>query len=444
MILYKKYIRMKLYSVLIPCLSVFTFWITPVSAANECSSSCTIQNQTDTSITTYQQNNKIIIGNVMGWISSSANGAKKVFVAKSTQIFNLVSNWPDYFTGADYFAMNVISDVPLPIKRDLEKLEKEGESLNKILKKILEKWATNSVITDACKWVDNCELPRMAWEIMGTLISNNNSIIELYKLSLLWKEWQFSTPLILVDKNFKSQLQKAYNQHTFSWCSNCKWWFKEISHKAIKAIQLSDDNATEGIKEWQEAFDLIYWIQNDSEEAQLKERELLKEEMYRNWVSTENWQALLDNLDRYNNNWWYSKTNNPLHNTFNTFANSADVSGAIKLIKRFPDVAAQAFNRFFWNGWNPATSIQTFSVPEISSTVGNSNEIMKNINLLYDRELPFAQPTDQSNDKLRGRVIQMHMDLSEAINELERVRPTAEKVCNDQDKWAGICTFKYF
>jgi len=59
---------------------------------------------------------------------------------------------------------------------------------------------------------------------------------------------------------------------------------------------------------------------------------------------------------------------------------------------------------------------------------------MREIDNAYQREIPFIAAQDTNSDKLQGRIIQMHIDLSQAINTLDKTIPFAQKVCNDQDR----------
>jgi len=54
---------------------------------------------------------------------------------------------------------------------------------------------------------------------------------------------------------------------------------------------------------------------------------------------------------------------------------------------------------------------------------------MRAVDNSYQKEVPFISAQDTNSDKLQARIIQMHIDLSQAINILDKTRKFSEKVC---------------
>jgi hypothetical protein len=69
---------------------------------------------------------------------------------------------------------------------------------------------------------------------------------------------------------------------------------------------------------------------------------------------------------------------------------------------------------------------------ETDQDVQDTQAVENMIDLVYRKELPFAEVQDTSAEKLQTKLIDYHISLTEIIKQLDSIIPISEKVCNDQ------------
>ena len=155
-----------------------------------------------------------------------------------------------------------------------------------------------------------------------------------------------------------------------------------------------------------------------------------------------NGKTILKNLDRYNNN-AYSNQNNPIDNSFSSFKdNIENNASAVSFASNVYQTVKQLYNKWAWYfSKNPKASIPIAVLTQTDSNITSATSIMRAVDNSYQREVPFISAQDTGSDKLQARIIQMHIDLSQAINILDKTRKFSEKVCNDQDRWNWRCKY---
>lgn len=406
------------------------------SFADSCSQACRIKDTPAPVLTQYIKENRKIIQN----ISWELTWWWKPSIRSWVQAYNKVIDWNDYSVWFDYFKLNIQWEIPYPIRRDLKLLEKEWDYINNFLKNLISWGYVSSPIKNACNGVTNCSLNGIAWDVIWEVLKNHNNILEYYKLSILWRESESQKQFFFVENNFKGEFYNYYNKYTISDCSECKWEFKEKIQKAITTISQKDKAGKDGIEEWKKAWQLLIGTRSLATEYAELERSLLESELAKQWISGNNWKSVLKNLDDYNNN-WYSADNNALSNSFWTFTNNTDTTGAKKLVSNFQDSLKQIFEKVKGLSTGEKSTVPISMVSQIERKVKSSSDIMQDVDTLYQRELPFTATQDLNSEKLQARILQMHIDLSQAINILDKTIPLSEKVCNDQDRWNGKCRY---
>ena len=407
---------------------------------SSCSSGCNIKESTADILSNYFDNNKKILGNISPLLKKWKKQPWYNIQKKIDRIYNFFTNWyDDSYTAWEYFLSQIQFEIPQPIQRDLRLLKAEWENLNAYLKKILE-WNYEDTITwDICDWVKYCnfwkgekELSTVIWK----LVWNNAEIIQLYQSSIMWEisvANYIDNKLILVPDNFKSEMNNFYNQYSIYECSKCEWAFVDRITKSWDRFLLNTKHWNDWIAKWKEAWNMLLNSHSNTAEIQQKERELLSQELSRQWISGSNSAAMLQNLDDYNNN-WYTISNNPIWNTFKTFINSVDSAWARKVLSDF----WQTINKIYkWVTDTSSVSIREFS--NIKEDFETTDEVMNDINLLYQKQIPFISAHNLNAKKLRAKIIKMHTELVFWINVLDKSIPEAIKVCNDQWKGQGKC-----
>ena len=407
--------------------------------SSDCSSSCTIKDWTAEILNNYFANNKKIISNISKQLTKKEKKPWYYLQKENIKIHNLIFNWNDTLTTWEFFTSQISWEIPQPIQRDLRRIKRESENINRFLKSSLERWYWNNIIKNVCKWVDYCNFWNnlKASDIIWQLVANNAKITDLYKLNILWKKMSFSGKwqIILVPKNFESEMHNFYNQYSIYDCSQCDWAFADRITKSWKKFLLNTKNWERWIEEWQEAWDLLRNSHSNTKEIQKLEAKLLKEELSNQWVTSSNADAILKNLDDFNNN-WYSSGNDPISNTFNTMVNFLDISWMKRTFSDFWETVMNVYNK---QTDTTQINIRTFS--NVKEDIWKSYKIMSEINLLYQKQIPFISTHNLNSEKLRNKIIKMHQSITNSINILDKQIPKAIKICNQQGKWQGKCSY---
>jgi hypothetical protein len=445
-----------------------------------CESGCKIKSWTPEVVLEYISNNKKIISNLSAnlwkgsteyniptninvwWNSKSILDLEKKdkpwYINENNsfstwiwlRIYNSLFNWKETESWFKYFLSNIDWDVPTPISRDLRLIDNQNQTLNYFLSRVIKWWhSSNDIdVKKACEWVEDnwkCEklLGNNIEEAIKNLI-NNNSTINLILRKELWFMWFNSIvwsdsydELFAISENFKSEIQSNYNKETYKSCANCKWWSVERIKKSIKKISLNDKDWKKWMDEWENAWNLLLWIKDDENKKNDKsERNLLTQELAKQWVSSSNWSAVLNDLKE--NQWktfWMSIWNNPITNSFENFIDAISTPFKSKKIT----ILSETVGNLFWEGK------ETISINEITAekkVIVDDTDISKKIKNIVKQNQAIISKQNKSTDKLQWRIIQLHINLSQTINTIEKIIPKTEKICNDQDSGNGKCNYR--
>jgi hypothetical protein len=339
-------------------------------------------------------------------------------------------NFTWYYSYFKYFVTYPISnEVPFQVKRDYRLLNKENKGLVEYIKKLDQKWNTNIIVTDACKWVtkwlDSCKAKlnnKKTKEIIWKLVQNNDLILNLYRTSIIWDKNDLTfDKLILVDNNFILDIQKYYWKQAVAACNEEKeWFFKQISD-AISDIKLINTKSNDWIKKWKDAYALLLW--NKPDESNAIEQKKLKEYLDNKWIPWDKQAIINSNLEKY---WsqWFSLNNNFLENTYSS------------TMKKFEKDIALWKKENIWQTIPPDQ--KNINIKYLKKTKSNSQltrDIQTKMTDLYSKEIPFAALWDINTEKLRSTIINSHLNIQDSINTLEKTIKVSEKVCKAQ--WWG-------
>lgn len=417
--------------------------------ADECSQSCKLTEWTPEVLENYISNLRIVIWNLTletqqveanSWISKDLKELKSQMI----KLYNLTIDWSWYFSYFEFFVVYPISNEYVPeIRRDYQILDIESKWIERYKKALVTRWLSSVEITKekACKWVENKNCNLEWWnilEVLAEIEKNHEKVKDYFRLSILWKKSQFTWwDIMFVENNFKEELSKHYNENTTKECSLCEWGFFDRIEKAIDEVQDLQNLWKEWIKKWQDAISLIDWSLDDKE-YERREREILIDELWRQWLSSWQADAILKNLDRYNSWWWFSLDNNFITNSFNYLKDSV-----VSESNTFYESVLKNFNsdkilETFWF----RDRIPIKDIAWTDASLKTTQEVQQRIDLMYKKELPFAEMQDVSNEALQSKIIYMHYNLSQAIKTLDWTIETAEKVCNKQATWMWNCSYK--
>lgn len=412
---------------------IFTSIIYPNYVFWEWENSCSIKDSAPEEVLNYIKDIRKIISN----ISSNAQWETRARTSTSAMMIrwlNSIISWNDYKTEFDFFLVKPITDeIPYEIRRDDKYLWKEIDNLNRYLSGLARNWKYSSVIEsgDICNWVENCDLKGKAWDVVIKLIDNTRNIRSLLQLSVIGNPGSFDKKLILVDDNFKNVITTSYSADQIKNCSDSEGWFFEQIKESIQKISWNNLAWEKSIQKWKDSWELLLGTKTD--EYRQTEKRLLREELARQWVSADGTNAILENLEAYNNNWWYSMDNNLVRNSFVRISDSISSQW-----NSFTDSVSEVF----WQ--SKEEQKEKVSIEELRQTseqIDDSNKIRVEIEELYKKQIPLAQAQDLDTKRITSKLIKMHSDLWTSINTLEKTIKISQKVCNDQANWKWQCEF---
>mgnify|MGYP003963168751 FL=1 len=403
---------------------------------------CSIKDKSAQVLLDYVKDNKQVIKNISNAITENNNKKKELDTSNSVSnqiskavnetvsLFNQSFNFKWYFSYAEYFlTFPLISEIPVQVKRDYWILDKQNKFLLEYVKMLDSQLYTQIVVSEACKWVTSkCNLNnKTAKEIVSSLIYNNDQILNLFRLSILWYPDEFDwVDLILVNNSFELEIKKAYSTESIKACSKEKWWFFEQISTAIKDIELLNKQWRDWIDMWKDSWELLIWNDPNNDEAKIEKREL-SEELSRKWISTENKEILKSNLEKYNTEWINLNSN---------FVSNTIISTYWKIEEQLK----------FWNEevvWDFFDEkVEKININDLNRVTDNSElskEIQEKITTLYEKEVPFAAIWDVVTEWLRSKIIKTHFSLDDSINTLEKTIKVSQKVCNSQSTWDWLC-----
>lgn len=417
-------------------ISIFfiNFWI---SSANECK----IENDTWESLKNYIKNTEKILNNIsaqINWWNSALNNY-------SLKVLNDIFNY-DNLTNKQIFASfhRKAQEVPKEIERDYKKLEELDKKLYQIINKIWENNISSKKANNICSWITNCGFTNndSLWDITRNIAQNQEKVKSIYLKVIAWEKdfrddicenWILKVQwcIFLVEKNFIENLKENYLPENSLICSEKNGFFKEIKEKSNNIFQ-NNKSAKDWIQKWKEAWAMVNGINPLPKEQKEKiERELLKKELNRQWVSWEQQQNILNSLDKYNNDWWF-KNNNFFTNSFE--------STKKKFQNEFQRIKQEVSADFLEN--YAKKSKENLPVNTLTKVQWNSTKIKlveERIREIYNANNTYFSNSEVAWLNVNSRLIKIHTELSNSINTLKETCKIAVKVCNEQDSWSWKC-----
>lgn len=406
--------------------------------------SCLIEDSTSPALLKYIENNRKIIREITSQTSkSNETSPSSELLSNITKIYNDISNVSWYWAYFTYYVAYPLSnEVPHEIKRDHDLLVWENEWLSSYLETIIDSKKSNIDIdlSSVCNEIGyNCDFwnSQKNTEIIRKLIANNDKILELYRYTFMWLEDEAdnSYKYILVPSNFKSEISTNYSKSWYSWCSEQNWWFFERISESIWNIALNNQKAKDWISEWKESWALLMWTNSDSEEYQKLEKELLKKELSRQWVSWDSQTNMLDTLSKYNNEGWYSLNNNFITNTYNN---------ALNEVKKVGRVFSEEIIWDFFSSYNDDENIPDpeVSLGNINTATYNSEttqDVKLRIHTMYENQIIYDWISELSTINTRTKIIDSYISIKNSIWVLNSACPISVAICNAQDSGNWNC-----
>ena len=409
----------------------FTLFIVALFSINQSiyAEICPIEGAPPDSIKTYIKDLRVVISN----ITDEAVGQEWVFPVwdKLRGWMNSIISWQDYSTEFDfYITESIFNEIPNEIRRDDRLFSREIENIERYLWFISKKWLYSAKITNPCWAIDQtkCKLKNGdAWDLIISLLDNTKKIKNSIQYSTIWK-WIYETnSLILTNENLVKDIKVTYKQAK-TLCSKSESGFFNTVKEKISNISLNNEIAKDWIKEWENAWKILTWLTPN--QSHRLEKELLMWELWRQWVSWDQAQMIINNLNDYNKKWGYNLDNNPLTNTFNSLKNSIPTEW---------DSFWKSISDWFSDNATWKVTIQSLMTDD--EKIEKTFSIKTNIETLYRKQEPLAQIQDLDNTKILLKIIEIHNTLWISINLLEKTIPISQKVCNDQAEGKWKCEY---
>lgn len=403
---------------------------------------CLIKDSSSPALLEYIKNNRKVVSEITKQIVSDYKWDKKETIKWNVvnefsklqwdiiRIYNEAFDFEWYQSYFKYYAVFPISnEIPYEIKRDYKILEFENKWLRDYLENIVKNNKGNIIIKWICdniNWKCDFKNEIKSSELIWKLIQNNNNILNLFRSTVMWDENTNNDNIVLIGQNFELEISTYYSISSYSECSSDDWFFKQISDK-IKNIWILNKEGEDWIQKWRDAWWLLMWKDWEKEKYQKLEKELLKKELSRQWISWDSQTNMLNALDKYNSEWWFSQNNNFIVNSFNNIKKTLD--------KAFKKIRAEVIWDLFKGEKNEIININDINKAKNNSTTTNSINIR--ISEMYEQQLKFSWISELNTTNLKSKIINLHLELSDSINTLNKTCEKSVKVCNEQDsgKW---------
>lgn len=372
------------------------------------------------------------------------------FKSQASRMYNYLPTWNSYYASFKFYAeLPFLNHVPYPLKRDYQLIENNLNHLNDYYESLITNWVSDLIIKTPCKSVQNCDLSWTSSDILSKLIESSDNIL------LLFTEWISNTNLwsnsnfILVDNNFKNDFWNSYDKFSIEDCSKAEWneWIVKTIKNSLNKISSNNILSKNAVKDWQEGWALAVWITKEDFSYKDDQRELLKEELSRQWVEWNNSDIILWNFDDS-----YGKPlsfeNNPLTNSVkNTFTIDNHLWASrwswISFWEKwtsFSESVSQTYQYYKENS-SSSNNININDINKINNDVKKSIDIQKRISDMFFRELAYTKIQNTNNKVLLERIVQLHITITNSSNTLYKTTPVAEKLCNTQSIWDWRCKY---
>lgn len=430
----------------------------------EQSENCSFKD-TSESIVDYMASERKIISNILddlSWWNDKSTIVWKVTdnlwksIAKWTKLSNSIFSWKEYDS---YFKYHILvphvyqQDIPYEIKRDLKILQNEWKTLERTLEKITRDNKWSSKVSNLCDWIDLKACPNL-WDTSEdaflSLIANNRKIQKSYIESLLWNN--IDQNIFLIDK---IKFQRDYNSEIINKYSKDCWFWKRAREKMTEIFNWQSVTR-EWILAWDEALLRLRcsWVSaawtcstQDSAKYRSIEKKLLKNKLRREWISSNMNKKMLKNLEDFNNN---ANNNdllwNILYQSKKVFEESAK-SVYNWDAERWEDwwFVQDFVSTFDWITQNWFWKKEVVSINALSNTRENSEQtrFIKNTitNLYYEGNNAIWQSATEEV-KLQSRIVDIHLNLVKAIEELDDAYKKSKSVCESQWNWLWTCEIR--
>ena len=421
-------------------LLILCFFLITLSgtSASECSKSCKISDAPAPVLTQYITDLQTVRENITDALLAASidQNTTAPKISSIASAFNPILNFWDYIWSFKYYIKTpLLNSVPSHIRRDHELILRENKKLTQILQTSMTRLRSEVSVWEICAGIQNCNLNNTtAQTALTELLKNNNQILQFYRALITGDEILLqNSQYLLTESAFLSEMRNYYNASTLNACSQCAWEFWKNASEQIKNISQKFESAGFEMWEIKNTWDTM-WAGESAPWYGKREKELLEGYLKEQWVSVNQAEIMLWNLERANAGGGLS-TSNPLTNTPKGLGDSLSRNGV-----RFQNSILKWYDELFWK----RETIPYIELSRINTEMQDSQRIAASIATVYENELPYVVVQDTNTQALQARIIQMHFSLVRTANLLYKKTDIAEDICNKQWRLLGRCQFDLF
>ena len=220
-------------------------------------------------------------------------------------------------------------------------------------------------------------------------------------------------------------MKANYGPNAFTKANNCEPGVSASIAEALQRIKDGGLGIDKGIEEWTNALKLL-----NGDKYEETERNLLRDELSKQGLSTKSSQAIMNNLEIYNAK--------DTHNGVAGFVKSIGerVSSSIdQFTATFSGMSTylkEMYNR-------PEKTITTAEYIAKNWQFTTEKDIAQEIIQDYENTKSNIGPENQNTDEIVAKLMDIHMNLESINKYLQPFIKVSQKICNDQSTGNGNC-----
>lgn len=426
----------------ITILSILFLSLLNFSFANAATTeSCKLSEGTPEVLTDFITNQRVLVNNITQELykhtpKSSIWWDWAKVKSNVIRAFNETFNWYDsYFSYADfYITYPLSSEYVAEIRRDYDLLNNESQWLEDYYNYIANNWFTDINLDkkDICSGVENCDYNWNVVDVIVWIEWNLENLKNYYRLRIMWgsslaPNSNITEPkLKLVNSDFIKTFNTYYSPNTWVECKDSEGSFFQKAWTAMKNIADYNNLAKDWFQSWKDAYDLAMWTTPNYSTV---EKELLADELSRQWIWWSQADTILQNLENYNKAWWFSAKNNFITNSF------AYVISSIS--KQADDFDENVIKNFWSDNKNNVVSVYDFWWTYQDTLI--QDDLNSRLNIMKKSLEVVSSDNDKSIENIIIKLNSMHATLTAATKRLENLIPISQEVCDSQAKWVWNC-----
>lgn len=415
-----------------------------MTSAYALGSDCTIKDGMSEELATYLKTTESLLSRIgeeaaKKQCNTNANGENSASASVDKTMSTVVGTMNESIgfsnfstSGRFYIDIALKTEIPPSITRDHERLGKEIERINGMIETVHSQCAEGVVPTSN---LSEDPVYNTSGKSLGTILTevlkNQVDMMNFYRQTVLGDVTNDTYSFILVGdpKVFRSKFQKSYGPDAFGKCVEESDFFKSIKDAGKRIVNLGG-GIEKGMKAWSDATRLLNSNSSDREYAET-ERNVLRDEMSRQGMSTKGSQATMNCLAKYNSTGVRCGIADGLFATAS--AVTEDVYSSIT------QIGSSAYDTLKKMLTKPQTTEQYVETTNILVTLKTdiNDEIIND----YIKAKNLIGPENLSADETVASLIDAHILIETTTKSLPPIIKLSEKICNAQNTGAGNCRF---